>query len=80
MKGSCKTERQDVRVLALTCDGASPNCRLWKIHSNKDTNIMYKVNNVYSHPVCSLYFILDPSHLTKTTRNCWWRNKKESLG
>ena len=71
-----RLERQDVRVLALTCDGASPNRRLWKIHSNKDTTIMYKANNIYTHPVRPLYFISDPSHLIKTTRNCWWSNKR----
>ena len=34
-----RLERQDIRVLALTCDGASANQRLWKLHSKgRDTS------------------------------------------
>lgn len=27
-----RLERQGIRVMALTCDGASVNCRFWKLH------------------------------------------------
>ena len=72
-----RLERQDVKVLALTCDGASPNRCLWKIHSNRKTaTVTYKVDNIYANPVRPLFFISDPSHLIKTIRNCWWSKNR----
>ena len=69
-----RLERQGIRVLALTCDGASPNRRLWKLHGTKG-EITYKIDNIYADPVRPLYLISDPPHLLKTTRNCWWNSK-----
>ena len=68
-----RLERQGIRVLALTCDGASANRRLWKLHSKgRDTSergVLHKVPNIYAtDQPQSIYFI---SHLIKTTRNCW---------
>jgi len=71
-----RLERQGLKVLCLTCDGASTNRRLWSIHGKDrdlgDKGVLYKVPNVYA-PEASryLYFISDPPHLIKTTRNCW---------
>lgn len=73
-----RLERQGIRVLALTCDGASTNRRLWKIHSEED-RLVYKVNNIFARDgPRPLFFISDPPHLLKTARNCWW-NPKRSL-
>ena len=71
-----RLERQGIRVLALTCDGASTNRRLWKLHSKgRDTSekgVLYKVPNIYATDQSRfVYFISDPPHLIKTTRNCW---------
>ena len=71
-----RIERQDIRVLALTCDGASINRRLWKMHSSGES-VTYKVDNIFARPVRPLFFISDPPHLLKTTRNCWWNNKRK---
>ena len=71
-----RLERQDLRVLAITCDGASTNRRLWKMHSAGEA-LTYKVTNVFSQPMRPLFFISDPSHLIKTIRNCWWNEKRE---
>ena len=69
--------------LHLTCDGASTNRGLWNLHGKgKDTSekgVLYKVLNIYAtDPSHCLYFIYDPPHLIKTTRNCW-ANKSRSL-
>ena len=71
-----RLERQGIRVMALTCDGASTNRRLWKMHST-DKGLVYKVPNVFAPETTRfLYFIADPPHLLKTVRNCWWNPKR----
>jgi len=69
-----RLERLGFYVLALTCDGASPNRRLWKLHSQKD-EMIYKVANPFAADR-QLYFISDPPHLLKTIRNCWYNSKR----
>ena len=61
-------ERKGFKVMALTCDGASANCRLWKIHSQGKSNgdVLYKVPNIFASDGRYLYFISDPPHLLKT--------------
>ena len=49
-----RLERMGFFVLTFTCDGASTNRRLWKLHSNDE--LVYKVPNVYA-PERSLYFL-----------------------
>ena len=71
-----RLERQGIKVLSITCDGASINRRLWSIHSKGrelgDKGVLYKVPNIYATDASRyLYFISDPPHLIKTTRNCW---------
>ena len=71
-----RLERQGIRVLSLTCDGASTNRRLWKIHS--EGGEIHKVNNIFApEAVRPLFFISDPPHLLKTIRNCWWNSKRK---
>jgi len=73
-----RLERQGFRVMVLVCDGASTNRRLWKLHNEGKSDVIYKVDNVFaSDAPRSLYFIADPPHLIKTIRNCWWSNKRE---
>ena len=72
-----RLERQDIRVLVITCDGASVNCRLWKVHATKDGDeITHKVTNIFANPTRPLFSISDPPHLLKTIRNCWWSSKR----
>ena len=67
-----RLERQGICVMALTCDGASSNRRLEKLHT-KGKGLVYKVPNVFAADKPRfLYFISDPPHLLKTARNCWW--------
>ena len=63
-----RLERLGFCVLGVTCDGASINRHLWKLHSND--SLTYKVPNVFA-PDRSIYFFSDPPHLLKTIRNSW---------
>ena len=72
----------DLKVLFITCDGASPNRKFFKLHG--DTHF---TPNPYC-PERNVYFISDVPHLLKTARNCFsnsyshrnsralWRNGK----
>jgi len=73
-----RLERSGFIVLALCCDGASPNRRLWKLHS-EGKELVYRIPNVFaSEGERFLYLISDPPHLIKTIRNSWY-NKKRKL-
>ena len=72
-----RLERLGFRVLGLTCDGGSPNRRLWKLHSEKE-ELIYKVPNLFaSDGPRFLYFISDPPHLIKTIRNSFCNSKRK---
>ena len=64
-----RSERCGLKVLAATADGASINRRLFKLHGASST--VHKVPNPYAPEGRDLFFISDPQHLLKTTRNCW---------
>jgi len=66
--------RLGIRVMAVTCDGASDNRRLFSLHG-KAKSLTHKTVNVYSKAGDTVYFISDPSHLIKTIRNCFQRGK-----
>jgi len=51
-----RLERLGFSVMGLTCDGASPNRRLWKLHSDKD-ELVYKVSNCFADDERDFYFI-----------------------
>lgn len=70
-----RLERCGFKVLAVTCDGASPNRRLFKLHRS-GKGVTYKVPNPYTSEARFVYFISDPPHLLKTTRNCWASKKR----
>ena len=64
-------ESSGFKVICLVADGASPNRRLFRMHG--DGNIVCKTPNPFACPSENrfLFFISDPPHLIKTTRNCW---------
>ena len=47
--------------MAVTCDDASDNRRLFSLHGING-NLTYKTLNVYSKVNNAVYFISDPSH------------------
>ena len=62
-------ERQGFNVIAVTCNGASANRHLWKLHADND-EMIYKIPNIYAAEGCrDLYLLSDPPHLLKTIRN-----------
>ena len=64
-------EELGFKVLAITGDGASTNCKFFKTHSNSSEGPCYKTPNPYTSEERSIYFFSDAPHLLKTTRNCW---------
>ena len=71
-----RLERLGFCVLGLTCDGASPNWRLWKLHTDTD-NLVYKVPNCFAEDKRDFFFISDPPHLLKTIRNSFCNPKRK---
>ena len=63
-------EAIEFKVLAITCDGASPNRKFFRLH-DKPSKLVYKTANVYSADSRPLFFLSDVPHLIKTVRNCW---------
>ena len=61
--------RHKFRILAVTCDGASCNRKLFQMHNPKG-KLVYKTVNVYSRDGDPIFFVSDPPHLLKTLRNC----------
>jgi len=70
-KAIARIERCGLKVLAVTADGASPNRRLFKIHNPSSSDTSHKVKNPYSTNGRDLFFLSNPQHLLKTTRNCF---------
>ena len=67
--------RLGLRIMTVTCDGASENRLLFSLHDEKNNKTAYKINNVYTNEGHPIFFISDPSHLIKTIRNCFSRGK-----
>ena len=64
------------KVLAIVCNGAKNNRRMLKLHSTgTGDDLCYKTHIVYSEDKHPVFFICDPPHLIKTSRNCFSRGK-----
>ena len=79
-------EMRDFRVLTTTCDGASPHRTFYKYHrplGAEKSTLIYKTPNPYADDERPIFFICDPVHLLKTTRNNWensfWGKKTKKL-
>ena len=68
----------ELKVMFITCDGASPNRRFFEMHKSE---VQGDVENSYAlDEVRYTYFISYVPHLLKTTRNCFCKfvfNEKE---
>ena len=77
-------ELNSLKVLAVTCDGASPIRKLFRMHfpltkeddMNPDIDVTYRTVNLFSSEKRFLYFISDVPHLMKTARNCLYNSGK----
>jgi len=56
-------------VVAVTCDGASNNQKLFVLHGLTN-GLPYKTFNIYDDRK-TVFFFRDPPHLIKTIRNCF---------
>ena len=65
-----ETGLAQLKVLFLTCDGASANRKFFNIHGEVNEFVHYTVNP-YSEDGRKIFFISDVPHLVKTTRNCF---------
>ena len=71
-----------LKVVAATCDGASPNRKLFRLHFNltkaedinEDVDVTYRTRNLFSTEKLFIYSISDPPHLIKTARNCLYNS------
>ena len=70
----CYLENINLKVIAATADGASPNRKFFKMHKNLDgdsgKDVIYRAKNLYSKDYRFIYFFADVPHLIKTARNC----------
>ena len=64
-------KRCGLKVLAMTADGASASHCLFKIHNPSSSDTSHNIKNPYSTNGRDLFFLSDPPHLLKTTRNCF---------
>ena len=73
-----RLERMQLRVLAITADGATTNHLFFKIHNHNAAadEVTYKVYNPHA-PDCFVLFS-DAPHLIKTVINAW-ESKKQTL-
>ena len=61
-------------ILGVTCDGGSPNRRLFQMHhlpEDPKEKIIYKALNPFADEAEDILFFTDPPHLLKTLRNCF---------
>jgi hypothetical protein len=61
--------------------GATHNRKLFQLYGKDDdaSNVTYKTKNVYATDDRHIYFISDPPHLLKTTRNCFAKSFDHSI-
>lgn len=64
-------EEANIKVLTVTCDGASINRKFISMHESLDrsSSYCYVTKNIAAGDSRPLFFILDPPHLLKTLRN-----------
>ena len=72
-------EKSSLKVIAVTCNGAFPNRKLFRMHCHltqdddmkPETGVTYDTRNLFSGTQNRfLYFISDVPHLFKAARNC----------
>ena len=66
--------RLGFEVLAVTCDGAKNNRKMFSMHVPLG-QLPYKTTNIHQSTQRTIYFICDPPHVLKTIRNCFARGK-----
>ena len=67
-------ENINLKVIAATADGASPNRKFFRMHKALDGDaqkaVVYRSENIFSKEKRYIHFFADTPHLIKTVRNC----------
>ena len=67
-------ENINLKVIAVTADGASSNHKSFRMHKTLDgdsqESVVYRAKNLFSKDERYIYFFADVPNLMKTTRNC----------
>ena len=67
-------ENINLKVIAATADGASPNRKCFRMHEPVDGNagedVVYRTKNIRMEDKRLIYFFAHVPRLIKTTRNC----------
>lgn len=69
-----RLERCDLKVVAVTADGAAPNRAFFRLHGLEKES--YKIINPFSEEKRHIHCLSDSPHLLKTIRNCLASNKR----
>lgn len=69
-----RLELLGLKVMFVTCDGASSNRTLMRMHGTKKGELTYKTRNIYSEEDRFIYFFVDTPHLLKTIVEIAYRN------
>jgi hypothetical protein len=72
-----RLERMGLKVIAATADGASPNRKFFRLHTQSSKDHEYKTLNPFAVDKRFIYFFSDPPHILKTTRNCLASKKRD---
>ncbi|XP_072047274.1 uncharacterized protein [Amphiura filiformis] len=67
-------EMAGLKVLSITCDGASINRRFFDLHGEgypEQRKPVHSSPNPYAEQKRDIYFMSDPPHLIKCVRNAW---------
>lgn len=75
MEATFRLERMGLKVLTHTLDGCSNNRKYFKLASTTET-LPYKMQNPFTSESRCIYFLSDPPHLLKTTRNCFYNPRR----
>jgi len=73
-KALARLSRLGLKVVTITCDGASDNRRMFSLHGT-GKKLTHKTVNVFNADRNPIFFISDPSHLIKTIRNLFCQRK-----
>ena len=76
MEETFRLERLGLKVIIHTMDGCSINRKYFRLMTTEKP-ISYKTSNPFTTEKRDIYFISDPPHLLKTTRNCLYNPRRK---
>ena len=78
MEATFRLEKLGFKVMAHTMDGSSKNRKYFRLMGLKEKQSpKHKMKNPFTTENRYIYFLSDPPHLMKTTRNCFQNPRRE---